>query len=135
MANTGSLGLRNGGRLRNCGGQSSGKEKGGSRQREVNCQIVQTICDVGSFGDGEREIDKQDQDQHGNSQKRRGKARVSAAQEAEGAAKKDCASEVGPQYVTRNLRRHYGGRSIRRNASSSGEIGKVLDTIGRWKSR
>ena len=49
--------------------QSSGKEKGGSGKREVNCQIVQSVCDVRSLGDGARKVGKQDQDQQGNSQK------------------------------------------------------------------
>ena len=72
----------------------------------MNCQIVQSVCDVRSLGDGERKVGKQDQGQHGNSQKRRGKTGVFAAQPTEGAAEEDCPCELGPDYVPRNPRRY-----------------------------
>ena len=37
-----------------------GKEKGGSGKREVNCQIVQSVCDFRTLGDGERKAGKRD---------------------------------------------------------------------------
>ena len=55
---------------------------------------------------GERKVGKQDQGQHGNSQKRRGKTGVFAAQPSEGAAEEDCPCELGPDYVPRNPRRY-----------------------------